>query len=115
MRSKLLPHEVDGEYTDDQLGAIAHQSGVVTQEQIVELATLQQAHRRFEELKQQLNAALDYGASIEPGPLGLERQLRESRALKVDYLVEALHLSQDTVASLRASAPVRVSRHLVVR
>ena len=87
---------------------------IITQEAISEYLRLWEEHNEFECLKAQLQAALEGGAEVEPGPWRLELEVRERRALTAAGLIAALGLSDEQVRRLKAAAPARALRRLVV-
>jgi hypothetical protein len=87
---------------------------VITQGMIADYLTLEAAHRSFEDLKRRLKQALEAGVAVEPGPCGLELQVREQQALTAAHLIASLGLSDEQVAELKATAPTRQLRYLVV-
>jgi hypothetical protein len=93
----------------------AHPVVTIPQSAIAEYLALEQAHHRFEKLKAQLKADLEAGAAVEPGPYDLELEIRQQRRLTAEHVITALGLPEETVADLRASAPVQHARYLHVR
>ena len=100
----------------DQGGDVCNElTFVITQEAIREYLRLQDQHNRFEHLKEQLKEGLAAGAAVEPGPWRLELEVRQQRALTAEALIKALGLSDAEVQRLKASAPARPLRCLVIR
>ena len=88
---------------------------IITQEAISEYLRLWEEHNEFECLKARLKDALEDGAAVEPGPWRLELEVRQQRALTAEALIKALGLSDAEVQRLKASAPARPLRCLVIR
>jgi hypothetical protein len=89
--------------------------GIISQQLIAEYLGLQEQHNRFERLKEWLKRSLEGGAAQVPGPWRLELVVREQRALTAAGLIAALGLSDEQVRRLKAAAPARPLRCLVVR
>ena len=104
------PDGAAGEARDDK-----EPSGIISQQLIAEYLSLQEQHLRFERLKEWLKRSLEAGAATEPGPFRLELEVREQRALTAEALIKALGLSDAEVQRLKASAPARPLRCLVIR
>ena len=89
--------------------------GMISQQLLAEYLGLEELHRRFERLKEWLKRSVEAGAATEPGPFRLELEVREQRALTAEALIKALGQSDAEVQRLKASAPARPLRCLVIR
>jgi hypothetical protein len=89
--------------------------GIISQQLIAEYLGLEELHRRFERLKEWLKRSLEAGAVTEPGPFRLALELRQQRVLTPAAMANALGLSDAELQRLKASAPVRTLRCLVIR
>ena len=89
--------------------------GMISQQLLAEYLGLEELHRRFERLKEWLKRSLEAGAAVEPGSFRLALELREQRVLTPAAMANALGLSDAELQRLKASAPVRTLRCLVIR
>jgi hypothetical protein len=105
---------VDGQPDIQDMGYSALLPPQISQEEIRKYLELEKQHKRFEKLKKTLIVALENGVEIEPGPFGLELEIRECRRLTQEYLFQALGLSLDVVGILREEAPLIPQRFLRV-
>ena len=104
------PDGAAGEARDDK-----EPWGIISQQLIAEYLGLQEQHRRFERLKEWLKRSLEAGAVTEPGPFRLALELRQQRVLTPAAMANALGLSDAELQRLKASAPARPLRCLVIR
>jgi hypothetical protein len=92
----------------------AHQLTEITQTMIEEYRELEPLHKRFEQIKEILKAALGDGVPVQAGAHGVELDIRHQTYLTAAHIISQLGLTDAEVKQLRASAPSRPMRFLRV-
>lgn len=78
---------------------------MISQADLAEYEELRPKADRFKVVQERLKAAMDAGASVEPGRLIPKMTVYSSRRLVVDYIFDRLGLTQQQIRKLRAEAP----------
>lgn len=75
---------------------------------------LQKVAGELSALKNTLRAALENGASVEPGPLTARLDIRQCHRLSQKFLFEKLGISAEAVKKLKQTSPLSNRTYLVV-